>query len=86
LGGRKGIRPVKKHKEVGWWRGSVWSEMQTCMAQLMPLPLNHSLSLALGQITYWTLTSLNITETIIDSQKKKKQIGFTYLALTGSPG
>ena len=50
--------------------------MQTCMAQLMPLPLNHSLSLALAQITYWTLTSLNITETIIDSQQKN-QTGFT---------
>ena len=43
LGGRKGIRPVKKLSgEVLAWL-SVWSEVQTCiMAQLMPLPLTVS--------------------------------------------
>jgi len=42
LGGRKGIRPVKTE----WWCVlawlSIWSEVQTCMAQLMPLPLTVS--------------------------------------------
>ena len=43
LGGRKGIRPVKKLSGgvLAWL--SVWSEVQTCiMAQLMPLPLTVS--------------------------------------------
>ena len=39
LGGRKGIQPVKKLSgEVPVWL-SVWSEVLTHMAQLMPLPL-----------------------------------------------
>jgi len=45
LGGRKGIRPVKKRSgEVMAWL-SVWNEVQTCMlhmAQLKPLPLTVS--------------------------------------------
>ena len=42
LGGRKGIRPVKNLSGgvLAWL--SVWSVMQTAMAQLMPLPLTVS--------------------------------------------
>ena len=42
LGGRKRIRPVKKlsGRVLAWL--SVWSKVQTCMAQLMPLPLTVS--------------------------------------------
>jgi len=39
LGDRKGIRPVSGGV-LAWL--SVWSEVQTCMAQLMPLPLTVS--------------------------------------------
>ena len=43
LGGRKGIRPVKNWV-VGWWRGSLWSDVQTC---IWPSWCHcHSLSLA----------------------------------------
>jgi len=44
LGGRKGIRPVKKLSGgvLAWL--SVWSEVQMHMAQLMPLPLTVSCS------------------------------------------
>ena len=42
LGGRKGIWPVKKLSGgVLVWL-SAWSEVQTCMSQLMPLPLTVS--------------------------------------------
>ena len=42
LGGRKGIRPLKKLSGgmLAWL--SVWSEVQTHMVQLMPLPLTVS--------------------------------------------
>ena len=42
LGSRKGIQPVKNLSGgvLAWL--SVWSEMQTCMAQLIPLPLTVS--------------------------------------------
>ena len=43
LGGRKGIRPVKKLWVVGCWRGCVsGARLDLHMAQLMPLPLTLS--------------------------------------------
>ena len=56
LGGRKGIRPVKKLSSgvLAWL--SVWSEVQTCMytAQLMPLPLTVSCFTKIHiRVTFW---------------------------------
>ena len=42
LDGRKGIRPVKKNKVVGCWRGCLEQGADLHTAQLMPLPLTVS--------------------------------------------